>query len=188
MISIEHPGQNEDGKYHSAFGRQLLDWVAPIDELLRDLRAAGAFTVGIGDLGNEAGLGNAQPEIKSAIPFGEAKVATIIESSAPIMAAISEIGAYCLIAALEAISGKELLHDARLQDIVVRASVISGAVEGISGKATACVDLVDIKYLDGVIDTLHCILKYGRIHGVTRPYCVDFMQAKDPAERFSLSK
>ncbi|HOV70024.1 MAG TPA: DUF4392 domain-containing protein, partial [Clostridia bacterium] len=186
MVSIEHPGQGENGKYFTAFGRQLLDWVAPIDELLRDLRKAGAFTVGIGDLGNEAGLGNAQPEILEAIPYADIGVATVIESDAPIMANISEVGTYGLIAALSVVSGNLVLHDARIQEITTRAAVAGGAVEGVGGNPKACIDLIDIKYINYVIELLHCIMIYGEIHSKTRPYCIDFMQKKD-GNRFSLN-
>ena len=176
MVSIEHPGQNAEGRYYAAFGRELPGWVAPLDILLKQVRDRGGFTVGIGDLGNEAGLGNAQPEIKSVIPFGD-KIATVIKSNAPIMSVVSEMGTYGLIAALTAVTGKMLLHDVRLQEAVTRQAVLSGAVDGVSGKREAGADLIDVKYLVSFIELLHAILIYTEMHSATRPYCLEFIQS-----------
>ena len=176
MVTIETPGQNENGLYHSAFGRQLADWVAPIDLLLTEVQRAGGFTIGIGDLGNEAGLGNAKPEIENAIPFGDKGVTTIIGSDAPIMSVISDFGTYGLIACLSAVTGKDLLHDARLQEQVTRAAVMSGGVEGIHGNPKAAIDLLDVKYCNCFVDLLHAILIYAEIHSATRPYALEFIQ------------
>jgi hypothetical protein len=178
MVTIEHPGQNELGLYHTAFGKQLADWVAPIDILMNDVRKAGGFTVGIGDLGNEAGMGNAKPEIDEVIPYGDKGVATIIESDAPIMSVISEIGTYGLIACLSAVTGQDLLHDERLQELVTRASVLNGAVEGIHGNPKAALDLVDVKYCNYCVGLLHAILQYSEIHSTSRPYCLEFIREK----------
>lgn len=178
MICIELPGQNEAGLYHSAFGRQLADWVVPVDSLMDEVRKSGGFTVGIGDLGNEAGMGNTQPEIKTTIPFGDKDVATIIESDAPIMSTISDFGTYGLIACLSAVTGMDLLHDARMQEHVTRAAILNGAVEGIHGNPKPCIDLVDIKYINSFVDLLHAILIYSEIHSATRPYALEFLQKK----------
>lgn len=64
MVSIEHPGSGDDGKYYSVMGYALGDWVAPIDKLLEEVGAQGGFTIGVGDAGNEAGMGYAKEAIR----------------------------------------------------------------------------------------------------------------------------
>jgi len=175
MIDIEHPGKGDDGKYYSALGKEL-KWPAPIDDLFETCYNRGVFTVGIGDLGNEIGFGYAKPEINDLVPYG-ALVTTKGTCDAPVMSAVSDFGAYGVMAALEAVSGKKgILHSSRLEDIVVKASVIAGAVEGFTGVPTPALDLIDVNYCCAFIEMLHAILTYSEACSGSRPFFIDFVR------------
>jgi hypothetical protein len=180
MIAIEHPGKAEDGKYYSALGYELDAWTAPIDDLFDAVRVRGGFTVGIGDLGNEIGMGYAKPEINALIPYGD-RITTAGSCNAPIIASISEFGAYGLIAALAAISGRPVLHSPELEEIVLRAAIMAGAVCGCTGVPQPSIDLVDISYLRAFVHMLHCIVVYAQSYSVTRPFFIDLCRGAEIA-------
>lgn len=171
MIDVEHPGKAENGKYYSALGKELA-WAGPVDDLFEGVRQQGGYTVGIGDVGNEVGMGFAKPELNDIVPMGKL-VTTQGTCDAPIIAVITEYGAYGLIAALEAVTGIKVMHDANLQEIVTRAAVIGGAVEGCSGLAIPALDMVDISYVRSFVHTLECILKYAEIYSSSRRFFIN---------------
>jgi len=61
---------NEKGCIHSVRGEETTEHVAKIDLIIREARRAGILTIGIGDGGNEIGMGNIREEIQKGIPFG----------------------------------------------------------------------------------------------------------------------
>ncbi len=178
MVSIEHPGKAEDGAYYSALGYALDGWLAPVDDLLELVRERGGFTIGIGDMGNEAGMGYAAPEIETLIPYGSTVVAKG-SCAAPIMASVSNFGAYGLIAAMEAISGKRLLHSPEMEETVLRAAVMAGAICGCTGIPQASVDMVDVTYARALVHLLHGVLEYARKFPETRPYFIDYYRGAE---------
>lgn len=72
LVAIERPGQNEFGVYHQVGGQRIPDdAVADLDHLFRQAAQQGLPTVGIGDGGNEIGMG-----VIGAGPLGEIVPAT----------------------------------------------------------------------------------------------------------------
>jgi len=57
LISIERPGWNDKGIYHSGRGFDISSVTAKIDYLFEEAKRRGILTIGIGDLGNELGMG-----------------------------------------------------------------------------------------------------------------------------------
>ena len=173
VVSIEHPGKADDGKYYSGLAYELRDWPAPVDDLLELARRRDIFTIGIGDLGNEAGMGYGRPEILKVVPYGD-RIVVRGSCDAPIIATISEFGAYALHAALTVISGKEVLPSPDLQEAVLRASVTGGAICGCTGIPALSIDMVDYKYVRAYITMLECAVEYSEKYPASRPYVVDY--------------
>ncbi len=172
MISEEHCGKTKDGKYYSALGGEL-PWCAPVDELFEAVRQQGGLTIGIGDLGNEAGMGFAKPEIEKILPRG-ALISAEGTCDCPIIATITEFGCYAFMAAVEAVSEIEgLLQTPELTEIVLRAAINGGAVEGCFGRAIAAFDMVDISYARSYVHMLECIILYSQVHGKSRRFFVN---------------
>jgi len=192
MISIEHPGRSVSGIYHDGHGGKLDDWVAPVEDLFCMVRENGGFTVGIGDVGNEIGFGGVRDSIAELIPFGAkckcpcAKgLVSASVSDAPIFANVSEIGAYALIAALAAVTGKNILHDADLQDFVMKQAVLCGAIEGDGGRCEYAIDMLDVKYYRDLIDILHAILIYSDMTLDHTPHFLEYYKTRMAAHHKS---
>lgn len=178
MISIEHPGKGADGRYYSVMGYELKGWPGPVDDLLEMVEAQGGITVGIGDAGNEAGMGYAKPEIDHMTPYGEL-TSSKVSCTAPIIASVSELGAYGLIAALQVVSGKKLLQQPDLQEHVIRAAVTAGCVDGCSGRPNPALDIVDVEYVRSFVHLLEGIIVCTENFCPTRPFFLDYCRGGD---------
>jgi hypothetical protein len=118
MIAIERPGANEHGHYHGAKGFRLTDHCAKVDVLFEKGKAAGVYTVGIGDGGNELGCAIIRDTVVARVPYA-AKCqcpcgGTVVPAFVPdhlILTAISNWGAYGIAAALALLlDRREVLH------------------------------------------------------------------------------
>ncbi len=118
LIAIERPGANEHGHYHGAKGFRLTDHCAKMDVLFERGKAAGVYTVGIGDGGNELGCGIIRDIIVTTVPYAATCQCPCKGSVVPafipdhlIIAAISNWGAYGIAAALALLlDRREVLH------------------------------------------------------------------------------
>ncbi len=178
MVSIEHPGKGEDGKYYSVMGYELQGWPGPVDDLFEMVGEQGGATIGIGDAGNEAGMGFAKPEIDSLTPYGEV-TSSKVSCKAPIIASVSEFGAYGLIAALWVVSGKKVLQSPDLEEKVVQAAATAGCLDGCTGRSNPGLDIVDIKYVRSLVHLLEAIVVCTDEFLPTRPFFIDFHRGGD---------
>jgi len=151
IISVETPGRARDGKYYSMSGleirREPMDWVfIEADEL-------GIPTVGIGDGGNEIGMGKIKGLIRKYVPFGE-RIASTVSTEELILSAVSNWGAYGLVAQASIESGENLLKGWD-EGGIIRAMVEGGLIDGVSKKINMSVDGICIE----VHETMLALLK-----------------------------
>lgn len=101
LVAIERCSLAKDGKPHREHGWDISGDTAPLDYLFTDEDwTAPWVTVGIGDGGNEIGMGNLPQDIvERDIPNG-AKIAAVTGSTFLLVAGVANWGAYGLLAAL----------------------------------------------------------------------------------------
>ena len=124
IVSIERPGVAKDGRYYNMRGTDISDFLAKFD-LFFDL--CNCPTIGVGDGGNEIGMGNIVTELAQL-----AIVPAVTRCDELVIATVSNWGVYGIIAAMN----RELRQDLfRLFDPVeiVRHLVDRGAVDGKTG-------------------------------------------------------
>jgi len=69
LVAIERPAQNELGVYHQVGGQRIPDdAVADMDHVFNRARASGTLTIGIGDGGNEIGMGVIGADLAAILP------------------------------------------------------------------------------------------------------------------------
>ncbi|WP_457752160.1 DUF4392 domain-containing protein [Thermococcus sp.] len=136
VITVETPGKTADGKYHSMSGleitRETFDWT------VEEARELGIPTIGIGDGGNEAGMGKIHELVKKYIPHGE-KIASVVETDKLVLSAVSNWGAYGLVAEASLISNTPLLK-IRDEGSIIKALTEGGVIDGVTKKAENSVD------------------------------------------------
>jgi len=115
FISIERMGQNEKNQYHTASGINITDQpIARFDYLMEEANSQGILTIGIGDIGNELGLGRIKDVIKEYARTGAkcqcpcgAGVAVRVPAEITLPAGVSNWGAYGIAAVLSAFQQEE---------------------------------------------------------------------------------
>lgn len=112
LIAIERVGQAKDGGHYSCTGRDLTSLVDPIDPLFTRDHLSNhvtsdhvtstrdhVITIGIGDRGNELGLGKVQDRVSHVMKNGSTLGCTIV-SDRVIMAGVSNWGGFAIAAGL----------------------------------------------------------------------------------------
>jgi len=134
-ISIERCGKNAKGIYANMRGDDVSPFTAPVDELF-ELGHRFAPTFAVGDGGNEIGMGNFETFIQESLSL----VPCTIKSDFPIIASVSNWGAYGFIAHLERLTQKELLPTFDAVDAYLGYIVSLGSIDGVTKKNEKTVD------------------------------------------------
>ncbi|MBI2165393.1 MAG: DUF4392 domain-containing protein [Chloroflexi bacterium] len=134
VISIERCGLTSTGQYLNMRGVDISRYNAMLDYLFLLHEA----TVGIGDGGNEIGMGNLAEHIPAVPSLPREPCATRVASL--VIASVSNWGGYGLTAALSQITGRDLLPTPGQEEGVIRRMVDRGAVDGMLGKTVYSVD------------------------------------------------
>ena len=149
LIAIERCGLTDEGKYRNMRGRDITDFNARIDHLFH----SDVPSVGIGDGGNEIGMGNLAEEVTTVESL--VKIPCITQTSKLMLASVSNWGGYGLAAALSELSGRNLLPSIEEEQQLLRDTVDLGAVDGMSSKQEYKVDGFTIEENSQALQALH---------------------------------
>jgi|APHM01.1.fsa_nt_gi hypothetical protein len=139
VVAIEKPGPTADGSYRTAAGEAITSLVADSRSLFEAAHERGIPTVAVGDGGNEIGMGGVRSAVETHVDNGET-IACVTPADALVVAAVSNWGAYGLVAALSLETGRDLLHTGAVERALLDAAVEAGCVDGVTGESTASVD------------------------------------------------
>ena len=155
VISIERCGASRDGLYRNMRSLDITQHTARVDFLFKDALA----TIGIGDGGNEIGMGNVYDEVVRVPSLVPDPAATRV--SRLLIASVSNWGGYGLVAALSLLAKRDLLLTSQEEAAIVEAMVARGAVDGISGENKPFVDAFPPEVTATLINELHGIVCDG---------------------------
>lgn len=140
-IALERGGMNQAGIIHNMLGQDTSDSQAKIDYVFQLAAQQGIATVGIGDGGNEIGMGNILETVSKQVPHGEkcqcpcgggVAAATVVDVL--VTAAISNWGGYALAALLGISTGAlNAINDAEGERRVLEATASAGFHDPLSG-------------------------------------------------------
>ncbi|NXB64446.1 GLUCM protein, partial [Struthidea cinerea] len=117
LIAIERAGMAADGNYYNARKVNIKHLVDPIDELfLAAQTIPGVTTTGVGDGGNELGMGKVKDAVKKHIKNGDV-IACDVEADFTVVAGVSNWGGYAIACALSVLRSCEI-HDRYLRRAV----------------------------------------------------------------------
>jgi hypothetical protein len=154
----EVPGQHRDA-CHNMRGVTIDRFTAPAHRLFEAARVGDRTitTLGIGDGGNEIGMGAIPWEVlRAALPDENAgRIICRVATDFLILAGVSNWGAYALACAIAGLRGRSDLiaewdevHEQELIDLLVREG---GAVDGLTRQRTATVDGLPLDFYLGVL-------------------------------------
>jgi D-glutamate cyclase len=132
VVGIEIPGANMDGEFHNVTARLVpTDLVAKADVLVREAAARSVLTVGIGDGGNELGMGFVADAAREHLADGD-RIAPVTDVDVLVVGCISNWAAVGVGAALAALGGRPgLLRTVDVGRITERLSD-AGAIDGLT--------------------------------------------------------
>ena len=146
VIVIEKGGMNESGVIYSCRGEETTETIAKADQLVIEARARGIFTLGIGDGGNEIGMGLIHKEAEEILVHGIGKsvpggFAPSVPTDALVVAAVSNWGAYGVAACLAVLlQRRDVFHDEDVERRVLESCAHAGFIDGVTGYVEGSVD------------------------------------------------
>ena len=160
LLAIERVGPNHQDRCHTMRGRDITDLMSPAHRLFG--KRAGITTIGIGDGGNEIGMGKIPRDvIERNIPSG-GLIACRVPTNHLIVCGVSNWGAYALAAGVSKLRGQAL--DARLFDSAREQEILNVMVEqgplvdGVTGKPSATVDGLTWEQYAGILRKIQDVM------------------------------
>jgi hypothetical protein len=167
LVAIERPGRGRSGDYLNARGVSVAQWNRPLDEMfVRARRARRPLTIGVGDGGNEIGMGRVRARLARE---GElmARIASVVSVDHLVVAGVSNWGGYGIVAALARLTGNDLLHTPEIERRLIEACVAAGACDGVTRRREPTVDSLGSDTHAAVVDLLRLASRSGIMVGET---------------------
>jgi len=155
LISIERCGRTRDDKY---LNMRYVD-ISPHTARLDYLFDSDVPSVGIGDGGNEIGMGNLAEVIPSVESLPDYPAVNQVDRL--VIASVSNWGGYGLVAALSRISGKNLLPSVESETAMLHGMIEAGVVDGTTGDAVPTVDNFSAEENGALLARLHRVVEGG---------------------------
>ena len=149
LVFIERPGRALDGKYYNMKGADISSVVAPLDMAVFCAARRGQTVIGIGDGGNETGMGLLRGALSEALP-AYAPCLCSVPATLCLPVDISNWGAYALAAAFGILRGKWLGLDENEEEAMLYALKEARAVDGLLGVSELSVDGANLEELNRV--------------------------------------
>lgn len=146
VIVIEKGGMNESGAIYSCRGEETTETIAKADQLVIEARERKIFTLGIGDGGNEVGMGLIHKETEEILAQGIGRsvsggFAPSVPTDTLVVAAVSNWGAYGIAACLGVLlRDQDIFHDEGVERRVLEGCAHAGFIDGVTGYVEGSVD------------------------------------------------
>jgi hypothetical protein len=162
VVAIEKAGPNAQGIYHMVGGTDITDTCAKGEAVFAEATARGLLRIGIGDRGNELGMGPIAQLTRKILPFGQdckcpchGGVADETAADLAVPAVISNWGAYGIVACLAVLKERpDLLHSAEMERRLLETAISAGTIDGMSGTARLAVDGIGLETSVGIVELL----------------------------------
>ena len=149
LISIERCGENAAREYANMRGVSITDKTAAADLFFR-IALGIVPTIGVGDGGNEIGMGNVADIIEEKLSLKPC----VVTVDQLVIATVSNWGAYAIIAYLEKLSGVKVFMDFEEAKAFIKKTVEMGSVDGVLKKPIVSVDGFGMEIEKEIIDSL----------------------------------
>jgi hypothetical protein len=154
LIAVEMPSIAADGFAHTAGGRAVVhEHLGKADNFFHLGQEMGILRIGLGDGGNEMGLGNIRDALASISPVGET-IAAGTDSDVPVVGASSNWAAYAIGICIEAMDGTTHINRSIDLPAIIRSCAEEGAIDGYSVRPEPRVDGTPIELNTGVVDLM----------------------------------
>lgn len=150
LISIERCGRNIKNDYANMRGVSIKEYTARTDWLFIQARKQGIPTFGVGDGGNEIGMGNLKEIISGKLELVPCKV----KVDTLVIATVSNWGAYAIAAYIQKMTGTKVLPGFSEIKEYLSLIVNMGSVDGVTKEQTLSVDGFSLDVEKEILDGL----------------------------------
>ncbi len=155
LITIERCGRNASDVYLNMLSRDITEYTARLDYLFE----RGVPSVGIGDGGNEIGMGNVAEHIPPVDRLPDEPAISTVDRL--VIASVSNWGGYGLVASISSLVGRNLLPSIEEDTRLITQMVGDGAVDGGSGQNRYYVDNFTLDENAQLLGLLHQKVEEG---------------------------
>lgn len=169
IISCERGGPSEKGIIHNAQGKDITRYHSRADLLFRTAfeMENGPLTIGIGDGGNEVGMGRIADSLRTWLPHGDicecgCGCGIIPETSCDVLVAstVSNWGASAIAAAVALMTERmDALSDAELHRRVIEGTAAAGFIDSPTGEVYTRIDGMDMPVHLAVAEALSQVVR-----------------------------
>ena len=169
IVSIEKAGRNKFGVYHNMMGLDISKYTSPIDIYMEKAMEKGILTIGIGDGGNEIGMGLVHDIVRKRVKYGavcncpcKGGIASISRTNALLVSGVSNWAGYLLTLGIMYLSGRLRRDLTPFKKKVLegyRKMYTLGFVDGITGKPSISEDGVSLYYSFKLVEDAFFALK-----------------------------
>jgi hypothetical protein len=153
VVSIERCGRTKDGRYLNMRALDVSDETAQVDFLFDGTIPS----VGVGDGGNEIGMGNVADAVAASGTLVPDPCVTRV--SELVIASVSNWGGYGLVAALSSLARRDLLPSIEEERRTVARTATLGAVDGTTGEPDGKVDGFGPEVTAEILSDLHALAR-----------------------------
>jgi hypothetical protein len=162
LVSIERLGRNAQGVFHNSRGRDVGEGKAALDTLFELAAAERIPTLGVGDGGNEIGMGSIPDTVREAVPFARqctcgcgGGIAAVTPTSVLLTGGTSNWAAYALADLLARRTARDdLIHAGDDEERLLLFGVELGLVNGMRGTVDPDVDAIPLSIHRAIADLL----------------------------------
>lgn len=154
LISIERCGLNSQNDYANMRGVSIKEHTAPIDLIFDLALERGIPTWGVGDGGNEIGMGN----LKDIITEKLSLVPCVNRVDHLVIATVSNWGAFGITAYLQKLAGTPVLPSYESMKDYLEKTISMGSIDGVNKVHTCTVDGFSPEIEKEIVDALHASL------------------------------
>ena len=160
---------NEKGVIHTSRGDDATAHMSKVDFLVRMANERDILTIGIGDGGNEIGMGVIADELRTWLPYGTqcrcscgAGIVPVTKTNLLVPAAVSNWGAYGVGAMIGLLVGRrDVFHSPEMEERILQSSIRAGFIDGGSGYVSGGADALDTNIHSSFVNLLGELVKKG---------------------------
>lgn len=140
FIAVEKPAPCPLNRYHTGVGLDVTDIVGKVDAFVEEARRLSILSIGVGDGGNEVGMGQILEKILDVVPTGKV-IGTPLKTDILVVGAVANWGAYAIEACLAAaLHMPEAIHSLDDERRMVNACASNGLIDPATGVANGWID------------------------------------------------
>jgi hypothetical protein len=144
LIALERCSTNQHGEYHMMNGQNITEHAAKVEPLFE---RSDALTIGIGDGGNELGMGCIRDTVREVVPNAVecgcgcgGGIAAEVETDVVLPVTISNHGGHAIATAISYLLGDSILHPPEQETRALTQCGLAGAIDGMTGSTDGSCD------------------------------------------------